>query len=156
MVYYDIKTVNTAIEETLAAATGIKRAQDLDELSDNIPESDLPLIQVVPASWSGGTATQTHNHSFGGAGTDSEVFKPKQWTFDVLVYVSTLSKLKVGMNRLATIAAAITEVLDAQARAPLFGSEAIQSFTYSSERGSLNYSNVDFLGFRISIICEIW
>lgn len=156
MAYYDLKTVNTAIEETLATATGLKRHQDLNELSDNIPAGDLPLLQVVPASWSGGTATQTHNHSFAGAGTDSQVFKPKQWTFDVLVYVSTLSKLKVGMNRLATIAAAITEVLDAQDKAPLFGSEAIQSFTYTSERGNLNYSNEDFLGFRISIICEIW
>lgn len=156
MAYYDLKTVNTAIEETLATATGIKRHQDLDELSDNIAEVDLPLLQVVPQTWASSGFSQTHNHSFGGQGTNSQVFKPKQWVFDGFIYVSTLSKLKVGMNRLATIAAAITEVLDAQDKAPLFGSEAIQSFTYTAERGNINYSNVDYLAIRLVITAEIW
>lgn len=156
MGYYDLATVNSAIESTLGAAASLGRSQDLDEISDNVPESDLPLLQVVPASWSGGTFTQTHTHSFAGAGTDSEVFKPKQWTFDAFVYISTLSKLKVGMARLATIAAELTEILDAQAKAPLFGEEAIRSFTYTAERGNISYSNVDYLVIRFSIVCEIW
>lgn len=156
MGYYDLKTVNSAIENTLALATGLKRSQDLDELSDNIPEMDLPLLQVVPASWSSGNFTQTHVQSFAGEGTDSEVFKTKEWVFDVFVYVSTLSKIKVGMNRLATIAAAITEVLDAQEKAPLFGEEAIQSFTYTAERGNTNYSNVDYLVIHWTITTQIW
>lgn len=156
MAYYDLKTVNTAIETTLAAATGLKRHQDLDELSDNIAEVDMPLLQVVPASGSNANFSQTHNHSFGGQGTDSVVFKPKEWVFDVFVYVSTLSKIKVGMNRLATIAAAITDILDTQDKAPLFGEEAIQSFTYSFERGNINYSNVDLLTIHWTITCQIW
>lgn len=162
MGYYDIKTVNTAIENTLAEGVEaitpglLKRSQDLDELSDNIPEVDMPLLQVVPASGSGANFSQTHNQSFGGQGTDSVVFKPKEWVFDAFVYVSTLSKIKVGMNRLATVAAAITEVLDAQDKAPLFGEEAIQSFTYTFERGNIDYSNVDLLVIRWSITCQIW
>lgn len=162
MGYYDLKTVNTAIENTLAAGVQainpdlLKRSQDLDELSDNIPEADMPLLQVVPATWSSGNFSQTHNQSFGGQGTDSAVFKPKEWVFDVFVYVSTLSKIKVGMNRLATVAAAITEVLDAQDKAPLFGEEAIQSFVYTAERANINYSGVDLLVIRWSITAQIW
>lgn len=156
MGYFDLATINTAIETTLATATGLKRSQDLDELSDNIPESDLPLLQVVPATWEGASFTTTHLNSFAGAGTDSQAFKTRQWVFDAFIYVSTLSKIKVGMARLAAIAAAITEILDAQDKAPLFGEEAIRSFTYTAERGNINYSNVDYLVIRYTITCILW
>ena len=159
MAYYDLATINTAIEETLTVGqvAGLKRSQDVDELSDNIPESDLPLLQVVPQSWGDGSFSQTQVNTFTGHGTNSQAFKTKEWIFDVYVYVSTLSKIRVGMQRLVTIASAIEEIIDGQENLKHpFGQEAIRSFTHQSERININYSGVDLLCIHITITCNIF
>lgn len=154
--YFDLKTINTAIEETLAEATGITRAQDLAELTDNIPEMDLPVLQVAPITWSGASGSGTHLNSFAGAGTDSVALQRKNWVYEVFVYVATKAMFAQGMVKMVEIAAALTEILDAQQKAPLFGQEAIRSYQYVAERSLLNYSDVDYHGFKITLTLELW
>jgi hypothetical protein len=154
--YFDLATINTAIESTLADATGLNRAQDLAQLTENIPEMDLPLLQVVPTTWSGASGSATHVNTFGGKGTNTVPIKRKQWVYTVFVYISTLANFAQGMSKMAAIAAAVTEVLDAQEKDPLFGKQAIRSFTYMAERGTINYSNVDYIGCTFTLTLELW
>lgn len=160
MGYYDLATINSAIEGKLAAATGLTRAQDLDELTENIPEMDLPLLQVVPASWSGAAGSDTHTNTFTSRGTggDNVSLKRKEWTFDIFVFIAPIGqRFGESMVKLTAIAAAITEILDAESEADLhFGEEAIRSFTYQATRGAIDYSNVQYNGFQVVLTCQIW
>ena len=158
MTYYDLKTVNTSIEDTLAAAAGLVRSQDLADLTENIPSGDMPLIQVLPTTWNGAAFSDTHTKSFGGRGTNTTPFQPKTWTYTVFVYVAPVAGAKFSevMVKLVTIAAAIQDIIDEQTVEPLFGNEAIKSFQYSAERGIIPYSGVDHYGFTITISCSIW
>lgn len=157
MGYYDLATINTAIEQTLKLATGLKTAQDIDEITDNIPEMDLPLLQVIPNNWSGTTGSDSHVNTFAGQGTDTVALMRKTWVFDIFVFIAPSGqRFRESMVTLVAVAAAITEVLDEQQKAPLFGEEAIRSFQYAATRGVINYSGVDYNGFQVTLTCEIW
>lgn len=153
MAVYSIASINTAIEETLATATGIQRAQDLAEITDQIPDADMPLLQVYPDSWSGAANSGTHQNTFGGKGTNTTSIKVREWTFIADIYVARHAVFGEAMVKLATIAAALQDVLDAQEVTPLFGdaSEAIKSFQYSAERVTFEYSQAKYLGIRITL-----
>ncbi len=153
MATWTFTTLNTSIETTLAAATGINRAQDLDELSENIPEADMPLLMVYPESWASATDSETNKNSFGGGQTPVQRMSP---LFNVDVYISRLTKFSEAMTDYATIAQAITDVLNAEQLRPLFADEAIQNFTWTAERVVINYSNVDYLAIRFTITLEIF
>lgn len=155
--YFDLATINTAIESTLATAVGIKRSQDLDELTENIPEMDLPLLQVVPNNWSGASRSSTHVNSFAGRGTPAVAIQEKTWVYDVYVFIAPVGqRFNESTVKLITIAAAITEVLDAQQEVPLFGEEAIRSFQYQAERGVIPFSNAEYRGIHITLTVELF
>jgi len=149
---YTFATLNTAIEDTLSTATGITRSQDLSEITDNIPEGDLPLLQVYPQSWEG--MGETAKNSFGSV----SILQQKQFVFHADIYVSTLTNFSQGMTKFVTIAQAITDVLDAQKVRPLFGDsqQVIQNFKWSAERVVFEYSNQKFIGIRVTITLEIF
>ncbi len=155
MATWTFTTLNTSIENTLATATGITRAQDLDEISESIPNADMPLLMVYPDNWASATDSQTNKNTFGGVVDDP--LQRKSIVFNVDVYIAQVgAKFSESMVSYATIAQAITDVLNAELLKPLFSDAAIENFTWSAERVVLNYSNVDYIGIRFTITLEIF
>jgi hypothetical protein len=149
MTAYTLTTLNTSIETTLATATGIIRSQDIDEISEQIPNADLPLLMVYPQSWGSAKDSDTNKNTFGGSQTPLQIMSP---IFHADVYVAPVGqKISETMALYATIAQAITDVLNAQQLKPLFADSAIENFTWDAEKVVINYSNVDYVGIRFTI-----
>jgi hypothetical protein len=157
IVNYDITQLNTALVDTLQTASGIKVGQDLDQITEQIPNADMPLIQVYPESWSSPSDSDTNVNTFGGGGFGSSpVIQRLPITFNCDVYVTQINIVAVMMPLYAITAQAINEVLAAQTLKPLFGHPAIQAFTWEGERAVFQYSEVSYLGIRYTIDLEIF
>lgn len=158
MAVYTIASINTAIEETLAAAAGLNRSQDMSEITDQIPDADMPLLQVYIDAWSGAANSGTHQNTFGGKGTNTVSVKAKEWVYIADIYVGRLAIFGEKLALLATIASALQDILDAQQTAPFFGDDsgAIKSFQYNAERVTLEYSQVKYLAIRITLTLQLF
>jgi len=152
MASYTLATLNTAIETTLATATGITRSQDLSEISESIPVADMPLLMVYPQTWTP-QETDTAKNTFGGSGT---AIHYKVFTFRVDIYIAHISKVAQAITSSVTVAQAINDVLDAQQNKPLFGDSAIQNFRWSANRLALEYSNQIYAGLRYELELDVF
>lgn len=153
--FYDITELNTAIAATLATIVGLKLAQDLDQLTEQIPDPDMPLAQVYPDNWESTSNSDTSVATFGrGLGRPVQILPI---TFHADIYVGQLTYLFETMPRLAVIAQSINEKLNDQ---PLssnpFGHGAIQAFTWTAQRSIFNYSKADYLGIRYVLSLEVF
>lgn len=153
MTTFTLASLNTAIESTLVAATGIKRGMDaaLGELIENIPEGDMPLIQVYPSQWSIAANSSTQKNTFGASPVIQRTF-----VFNVDVYVSGRQLLGENLQTMITLASALSAVLDAQQTKTPFGTDAIKSFQYEAQRGVINFSGKDYQVIQYTLTVEVF
>lgn len=155
MAEYSIASINTSIVDTLSTATGIKRVQDLDEITTSIPNMDLPLLVVYPDS--GAEVAQdsnTQQNTFGG-GTSQKIIQ-REWTYICDLYVRQRSLLSLALPEFAQYTQAVIDVMDAQPTNALFGDPAIKSFQYTWERVTITWSNADYDASRLTINVRIY
>lgn len=156
---YSIIELNTAIATALYDIPGVTWAQDLDEMTEQLPEMDLPLAQVYPESWVlvGGDGDTTFN-TFSGSTFGGPPTQPMQrvpYIFNMDIYVAPRNLLAENMSRYAEIAHAANELLLAQ-RPPYFGHPAIKSFNAEAERAIIEYSEMSYLAIRYTLTIEVY
>jgi len=155
MATYDVKAINTAIATTFKSISAIETVQDLHQLTENIPDQDVPLVQVYPDGWGNvSTDSETQQITFGGGGVTRVI--QHDWTHIADVYISKKSRFGEAMVAWAEISQAVMDKLDALDPDSPFGSQAIRSFQYDGERVVINSSNEDWLVCRITIVVRIF
>lgn len=152
--FYSITELNTAIADTLLTSSEIKRSQDVDDLTEQIPDSDMPLAQVYPQSWVlvGGDSETTFN-TFGG-GLASPVQRIP-FIFHADIYIAQRALLAENMTKYLVVAQSVNDLLLAQRR-PYFGHTAIKSMAAEGERVIMEYSEITYLAIRYTITIEVF
>jgi len=136
-----VAEINSAIETTLSAASGIVRSQDYDELTEGIHGADMPLLQVYP---------ENGNTDSGGGNTDRTTFGGIRRQTTVMFHADLYARQRshVGEDMAAVVAAmdSIIAILEAQKERPFFGlgsseAEYIKSFRWRWERVVFEYGD---------------
>lgn len=139
-----IASICDAIESTLAAAAGIVRSQSYNELTDDIPAGDTPLLQVY---WENALTDDRSGE------VDRTTFQAgirrTALTFHADLYVRQRNHLGQDMALLVGMADAIYTVLEAQTTT-LFGLTGIKAFRWQAQRVTFSYGNqeIAYAGIR--------
>lgn len=155
IVQYNLKELNTALITTFAASTAINQAQDLPDLTEQIPDADMPLIQIYPNGASSALESETIQNTFGGTIGQKPVQR-LPFTFNIDVYIGQRSLLAENMGLYVEVFQIMNDILNGQTLKPLFGHPAIQAFTWEGERVIITYSNVNYLAIRYTIDLEVF
>jgi hypothetical protein len=146
-----VEAICDGIEATLGAATGIRRSQSYDELTEGI--ADLPLLQVYPEAW--GPARTGSAHAITGRGG----VRNWQGVFHADYYARTRSSIGEDMAVLVPGIDAIEAVLEAQQAKPLFGVAEIESFNWEASRVVFRYGTEtyqQYIGARYVITVRVY
>lgn len=139
-----IAQMNTAIETTLATATGLAYSQNYNELTEGM--QDTPTLQVywyeTETDVTGGAAQR----SFGGK------VREKRFTFRADLFARQRSHLGEDMAALLPLVEAIHTVLEAQQAKPYFGLEGIAAIErWSAQQIIFELAGYTYLGARFTI-----
>lgn len=131
-----------AIYDTLKTVTGVAVPQNYDEMGDAI-NADMTM-QVWPFSWAPIAADTERRTLRGGV---------HLWEIVIHVDLMTPLRLNIGehMAALVPVIDAINAKLNDQQAKPLFGEVGIDSFTWSGEYATINYSSQTTVGARWTI-----
>lgn len=144
------------IRDTLNAE-GIKRVQSVDEITESIPEGDMPLLMTYPQSWGADTGGDTHKSSFGG----SPLIQASP-VYVADVYIPSKGSIAESFGLLVTIADQCDLLIEAQTEPTLFSvlddanNPAIKSFSWTGERVTLEYAGVNYPGIRYTFTMSIF
>lgn len=145
------------IRTTLGAAAGIKRIQSVDEITESIPEGDMPLLMTYVQSWGADTGGDTQKSSFG-----SSPLIQSSPVYVADVYIPSKGSIAESFGVLVTIADQCDLLIEAQVGITLFGvldsasNAAIKSFSWSGERVTLEYADVNYPGIRYTFTMSIF
>jgi len=153
-----VAEINSAIETTLGAASGIVRSQDYDKLTEGIHGADMPLLQVYPESG---------NTDSGGGNTDRTTFgagrRQTTITFHADLYARQRSHISEDMAAVVAGMDSIIAILEAQKERPFFGlgsaeDKYIKSFRWRWERVVFQYGDqsLPYAGVRFIIEATIF
>lgn len=148
-----IVEMNTAIKDTLQAATGLLTARDYDELQEGIHAADMPLLQVWPVEG---------NTDAGGGTTDRTTFgavrRQALTAFNADVYVRQRSHIGEDIGALVPMIDNVIAVLEAQQTEPYFGlgtdwTGYIKNFRWRWEYVSFRYGadELPYVGVRFTL-----
>ena len=141
--------MNSAIESTLATATGLTFTQDFDELSEGI--NDTPLLQVYWEDTNTDPASGTSMTSFAGRVRQTSL------TFFGDLYARQRSHMAEDMAALYPLIDAIQVVLEAQDTAPYFGLDGIKALeSWSARRIVFEYGGSRYVGGRFIIKLRVF
>lgn len=152
------KDICDGIRDTVGAAAGIKRVQSVDEITESIPEMDMPLLMVYPQAWGADTGGETQKSSFG-----SSPLIQASPVYVADVYIPSKSGIAESFGVLVNVADEIDLLIEAQTTLPLFGvladdgiTKAIKSFQWTGERVTLEYASVNYDGIRYTFTMSIF
>ena len=151
MTQLDERQLCSDIAETFREVANLNRVQDVDEITDTIPEGDMPLLMVYPATTEGDAFGGTQMSSFGGG-----INRPVQvetCVIDVDIYIGRITGMpfQEAMDLLFQVWAAVKTIVRNQTVKPYFNNAQIQSFQWSMERGTLSFSGADYYGFTLQL-----
>lgn len=145
-----IEQINTAIADTLAAATGLdaNAVQDYDELTEGI--ADTPTLQVYWAR------TRTDPTSGSAQTTFRGVVRQTTITFHADLYAQQRSHIGEDMAALLPLIDAIQTKLEGQ-RTTKFGLEAIEAIeSWQGDQLIFDYGGALYVGARFIIIVRVF
>jgi hypothetical protein len=152
MTVLNVEGVCTSIADTFAAVADVNLVWNIDEILDNIPDGDMPLLMVYPESTEFDVGSGTQMTTFGGGAKRPVV--QEETTIRADTYVS-----KVGGKPLREVLLLQTQLWDvlkstlsAQTVKPYFGNEQIKSFQASMSRVIFPFSSYTFYGIQIDIV----
>lgn len=151
MTQLNIKTLCNNISNTFRAMKLTTIIYDIDEIKDNIPPDDMPLLMVYPETSEGDTTGSTQQTTFGG-GANRPV-QNEEATINVDIYVETIGGKPIN-EWLPNLIDAWDEVLTfirAQTIQPYFGDEQIKAYQWDIARVELKYSGQSFSGIQVSL-----
>jgi hypothetical protein len=134
-----IAQINSAIHDTFANnLTTIDYTQDYDNLTEGL--ANTPLLQVYwntlnPVS----EGSSTDRRTFSGG---SKPIRTKRYLFNVDLYLDPRSDIDRNFSQMLPIVDEINDILEEQDEQPYFGLAGIQSYTWSCQRGNIEYAQV--------------
>jgi len=156
MAVIELGEIIDAVEATISTATGLKRAQSYDELTEQIPRGDLPLIQVwAPRGRCDPSTGGTERITMGGGGN------PRRMKY-VRVFADLYAKVRgnIGedMKKSVEMIDATMDVLEAQNTAPFFGLavDHIKAFDWEWDWMVLDYAGVEYSGARFQLELKLF
>ena len=145
---YDI---NTGIKAVVAAATGIERAYDYDEIPEAINNADTPAVVVYWESLDMDPTGEVDRSSFNAG------IRQVDLTFHIDLFAS--QRNHVAENNRATLETmdAILTALQTQETHPPFDVAGVQSFKIvSAQRVTLQIGTATFAGVRIILSVRVF
>jgi len=141
-----------AVGDTLFTATGMRRLESYDELTEGIQPADLPLLQVYLESIQPvATGSSTDRTTFRGGG--------RHKTFTIYADLHAKQRgpsIAEEMAAAIDMCGAIVDVLEQQNTKPYFGEDAIKSFSWDAVRSQFQYANLLTMGFRFTITLHVY
>lgn len=152
MTLLNIEGICTSIATTFTTVADLNLVWNIDDILDNIPDGDMPILMVYPESTSFDVGSSTQMTTFGG-GSKRPVIQ-EETTIRADVYVA-----KVGGKPLREVLPLQTQLWDvlktelsAQTVKPYFGNEQVKSFQPSMNRVLLPFSSYNYYGIQIDIV----
>lgn len=145
-----ITAINSAIETTLAAATGLTFSQDYDELTEGM--NDTPTLQVYWFSTLTDPDSNTSQRTFRG------VVRQTALTFYADLYARQRSHIAEDMGALLPLISAIQAELESQRVEPYFGLAGIKAIEgWSAQQAVFELTEgVKFTGARFIIRVRVF
>lgn len=138
--------ISKSVASALTLATGVKRVEAHDEMSENVPVT--PMLQVYPES--GETDTVGEN--------DRAVFNAAIRRSQTVIHVDGFARQRsyLGADIAAAVALvdAVDAVLIAQKATPFFGLADIQGFRWNWQRQNWKVNEIDYAG--VKFIITLW
>lgn len=137
-----IAQINSAIHDTFANnLTTIDYTQDYDSLTEGL--ANTPLLQVYwnslnPVS----EGSSTDRRSFSGAG--AKPIRTKRFLFNADLYLDPRSDIDRNFTQMLPIVDEINNILENQDNEPYFGLVNIKSYTWSCQRGNIDYAQISY------------
>jgi len=156
MAVIELGEIIDAVEATISTATGIKRSQSYDELTEQIPRGDLPLIQVWATNSRCDPSTGgTERITMGGGGNPRRI---KYILVNADLYAKVRGHIGEDMKESVTVIDAIMDVLEAQNTAPFFGLgvDHIKAFDWRWDWMVLDYAGVEYTGARFQLELKLF
>ena len=140
----------TAIATTLSDATGIQSTKGFDELTEGIPPTECPRLQVYPNTVEVDARTRTDRTTFKGG--------VKQWDLEVFVdhFARPLSYIALDFTAMVEGLDSLTDVFEDQETPPFFGIADIKAFRWSWKRMTLKYGDMLYRGGRFTLKIRIF
>jgi hypothetical protein len=140
-----------AIEDTLDAATTLKRSQSYDELTDGV--QDTPLLQVYPESGFQSAGSSTDRYTFGGGG---DPVRQTECVIHADYYARQRAHIGEDMKALVDGIDAMQNIFEAQDRKPYFGLAGIEAFAWRWDRVQFEYSGVLYMAARFVLTVRVF
>ena len=137
------------IATTLSTATGIKTTMSYDQLTEGIPGTDLPRLQVYPESLGGDPNSRTDRSAFNAA------MQLQEFVVFVDVFASKRQHIAQDMTAVVDTLDNLVNVLQAEEKPPFFGVSGIKSFSWAWKRAVLRYGTITYMGGRFTILTRI-
>lgn len=137
-----IAQINSAIHDTFANnLTTIDYTQDYDTLTEGL--ANTPLLQVYwnslnPVS----EGSSTDRRSFGSATV--KPIRTKRYLFNADLYLDPRSDIDRNFAQMLPIVDEINNILENQDDEPYFGLSGIKSYTWSCQRGNIEYAQTSY------------
>ena len=144
-----IAAICDGIATTLSAATGITTTMSYDELTEGIPDTDCPRLQVYPDTFAPNPDSRADRTTFKSA------IQFQQLIVFVDVYSRKRSQMALDMKAVVDNLDALIDVLEAQEEKPFFGVAAITVFDWVWKRATFVYVEELYAGGRFTITLRI-
>lgn len=143
--------INSGIKNVVAAATGIERSYDYDELPEAINNGDTPALAVYWDSIVMDPVGETDRSSF------SAGIRQVDMIFNIDLYASQRNHLAENNQAVVETMDAILTALQTQSTHPPFGVDGVQSFkVMSAQRVTHDYGGARFPGVRIVLAVRVF
>lgn len=137
-----IAQMNTAIHDTFEDnLTLIDFFQDYNDLSEGL--ANTPLLQIYWNSLNTVAENSATDRNTFGSSTQKPL-RQKRYIFRVDLYCDPRANLDSVFVQMLPIVDEINNVLEAQDAKPYFGLDGIKSFTFTCERGNIEYGSVNY------------
>lgn len=140
--------INAAILATLGSASGIKRRQNYDELTEGM--NDTPTLQVYWDDGAQSTDSATDRKTFRGGARRTNL------NFNADLYATQRNNIGENMRTLYPLVDALIAKLEDQTVKPYFSLDGLQSFAWTVNRMHFDYSGVEFVGARFVITVHLY
>lgn len=139
-----IGDINDAIESKLGAATGMVRGQSYNELTEQVPSGDLPLLQVLFESVDCEPVTYEN------------AVQQLVLLFHADVFCRQSSNIAEDIGKAIDMADAVVDVLQAERHLPYFDLHGIKDMRWRADRVIFDYAGVTFAGIRFYITIYVF
>jgi len=147
-----VEQICDAIAATLGAAAGINRTQSFDEVTEDYPNADLPMLQVYPQGNEVDARSESDRHTFR-AGSRINIMR-----FVADVVCRQRSHIGLDIAKQVEMWEAVETVLYAQTTKPYFALAGIKGFHWTTDLVWLQKGDpaIHYAAVRFTVTIEVF